>query len=321
MLSAEDVLNKSYLDPNPDLTAGLANEVLQLQYGKANKFLFVNGFSGNDSNSGKSWATAFKTMARAFNFVKSNDVIFLTGRITEQLVAPLGVYDVRIIGISNVPRQSTNNGAQAGYSAYWKYKTSTVATPNLELIEQGWSIENILFEPTATGTGIQLTRAEDAVHPDPSHALIKGCRFVGGLNGIVDSGGCFNVRIINNVFQTQTGFSVTAVAGAGIACPTQWNVIGNHFVGMTNGFSVELKNSLVKGNFFTAGGTPNTTVVLNVKGLGLAGGNNFVVDNYLQTATANFNSPDVEGFATDVWNNVSIDGEVGMVGREVGTPA
>lgn len=321
MLSASEILAQSYLDPNPQLTAGLASEVLKLQYAKVSNFYFVDGFTGNDGNNGLSWQAPFKTMERAFSFVKSNDVIFLIGKIAEQLVAPLGVYDVKIIGVTGNPRQSTNNGAQAGYSAYWKAKTPGVATPNLELIEQGWSIENILFEPTATGTGIQLTRAEDAVHPDPSHTVVRGCRFVGGLNGIVDSGGCFGIKLFDNTFQAQTGHAVKNIAGAGIACPSFWTVLGNKFLGFTNGFAVELLHSVIKGNFFTDGGTPNTTTVLDIKGSGTAGGNNFVVDNYFQTATANFNAPDIDGFATDVWNNVSIDGTAGMIGREVGTPA
>lgn len=281
---------------------------------------YVNGWDGANTNDGLSWDTAFKTMAKAFTVIGSNDTIYLTGRITETLTAPLGVYDVTIIGTTNVPRQSTNNGVQAGYSAYWKYSAET-ATACLELIEQGWTIKNIVFEPYSTGTGIQLTRAEDAVHPDPSHALITNCRFVTGANGIVDSGGCFNLRIINNVFQAQTGHAIKNIAGAGIACPSYWQVLDNKFLGFTNGFAVELVHSVIKGNYFTDGGTPNNTTVLNIYGSGTAGGNNFVVDNYFQTATANFNTPDIIGNSTDVWNNTSIDGEVGFIGREVGNPA
>jgi hypothetical protein len=280
---------------------------------------YVNGWDGSDTlNSGSSPDSAFKTMAHAFTVLASNDTIYLTGRITEQIVAPLGVYDVSIIGCTSNPRQSTNNGVQAGYSAYWKYLTANVATANLELIEQGWTIQNIVFEPTATGTGILLTRAEDAVHPDPSHAVITGCRFVGGAYGVKSVDGTFNLRITDNVFQTQTTYAIAVVAGVGIANPAQWHITDNHFRDFTGGVLIPGANGMkIKGNFFTDGGTPNATVVLSLTG----GDNNFVIDNYFQTTTANFNAPDIVGNATDVWNNVSIDGQASSIGREIGTPA
>ena len=53
------------------------------------------------------------------------------------------------------------------------------------------------------------------------------------------------------------------------------------------------------------------------------GRDNFIVDNVFQTATANFNTPDVVGTTTDVWWNVSIDAAAAGVdsGHEVGQPA
>ena len=177
---------------------------------------FVNGWDGNDFNDGKSFESPFLTMAQAFSVIGSNDVVYLTGRITENLVAPLGVFDVTIQGVASNTRQSTASGVQAGYSAYWKYVEEDT-TANLELIEQGWKIKDILFEPYTTGTGILLTRAEDAVHPDPSHAVIENCRFVGGAYGIKCVDGSFNLRIKGNLFQTQTTNAIAVVAGVGIA--------------------------------------------------------------------------------------------------------
>jgi hypothetical protein len=281
---------------------------------------YVDGFSGVAGNPGTE-SRPFLTMTAAFAVIASGDTIHLRGRVTEQLVAPLGVFDVTIVGATRNPRQSTNSGAQAGYSAYWKYATDNT-TPCLELIEQGWTIENIVFEgPASTSTAaIQLTRAEDAVHPDPSHSTIKGCRFVAGGNAIIDSGGTFNQRIIGNVFQSQTGYAIKPVAGAGIASRAQWHILDNQFRDFANGVGLgDAQGCIIKGNYFTDGSTPNTTVVLSLAG----GANNFVVDNYFQTATANFNSPDVVGSATDVWWNVSIDAASAGVdsGHEVGNPA
>jgi len=279
---------------------------------------YVNGWDGLDTNDGKSWEKPFLTMTKAFAVIASGDTIHLAGRITEQLTAPLGVFDVTIKGESpGHPRQSTNSGAQAGYSAYWLYDADdTVAL--LTLREQGWRIENICFQaPASTATtaaAILMVRAENATYPDPSHVIIKDCYFAGGGNAIIDSGGVGFVTLENNTFYAQTGFSVQNIAGAGIAAPLMWVIKGNRFLSMTNGVYSAFSHAVITGNVFTDGGTPNTTVVLNTAALG-GGGNNFVIDNYFQTATANFNTPDVVGNATDVWYNSSIDA------AETGQPA
>ncbi len=292
----------------------------------AGNIWFVDGWK-SASGDGSSWDTAFNTMAEAFENITSNDVIYLTGRVTEQIVAPLGVFDVSIIGATGGnPRQSTNNGAQAGYSAYWTYETdNTVAL--LTLREQGWNIDNICFAPPAstatTAAAILMVRAETATYPDPSHAVIQNCYFAGGGNAIIDSGGVGFVHLLNNKFYAQTGFSHQNIAGAGIAAPLMWKIEGNRFLNMANGIKAAFSHAVITKNFFTDGGTPNTTVVLDTAAAG-GGGNNFIIDNYFQTATANFNTPDIVGNATDVWNNISIDGSdlsSASVGREVGQPA
>jgi hypothetical protein len=81
---------------------------------------------------------------------------------------------------------------------------------------------------------------------------------------------------------------------------------------------------VIEDNKFDGGGTPNTTVVCNTNSDGVSGGNNFIVGNYFQTTTANFNTPDCVGTATDVWNNISIDATFtsgGISGLETGQPA
>jgi hypothetical protein len=288
---------------------------------------YVDGWNGLDSNDGKSWARAFLTMEYAFTKITSGDTIHLTGKITEQIVAPLGVFDITITGNSpGHPRQSTNNGAQAGYSAYWLYDVdNTVAL--LTLREQGWRIENICFQaPASTATtaaAILMVRAETTTYPDPSHVIIKDCYFAGGGNAVIDSGGVGFVTLENNTFYAQTGFSVQNIAGAGIAAPLMWVIKGNRFLGMTNGIYSAFSHAVITENVFTDGGTPNTTVVLNTAALG-GGGNNFIIRNYFQTLTANFNTPDIVGNATDVWNNTSIDATFtsgGVSGLETGQPA
>jgi hypothetical protein len=101
-----------------------------------------------------------------------------------------------------------------------------------------------------------------------------------------------------------------------------WEVLGNQFNGFTNGVKMAFYESIIRDNYFTAGGTPGTTVVLNT--VNAIYGSNFVVDNWFQTTTANFNTPDIVGNATDVWRNYSIDGSdlsSASIGLELGQPA
>jgi len=290
--------------------------------------IYINGWTGVDASGyGFSWDRPCLTMAYALSIASSGATIHLAGRITEQITAPLGLFDITIEGkVASTPRQSTNGGLQAGYSAYWSYATdNTVAL--LTIREQGWKFKDICFRPPAstdtTAAGILMVRAETTSYPDPSHVVFENCYFAGGGNGIIDSGGVGFVTLINNRFYAQTGFCIQNIAGAGIAAPLMWDIEGNRFLGFTNGIYSAFSHGVIKNNVFTDGGTPNTTVVLNTAALG-GGGNNFIIDNVFQTTTANFNTPDIVGNATDVWRNFSIDGSdlsSASTGIELGQPA
>ncbi len=101
-----------------------------------------------------------------------------------------------------------------------------------------------------------------------------------------------------------------------------WKIRNNHFNNFTNGVKIAAHECIIEGNKFTDGGTPNTTYVLNTSNG--AGRDNFIVGNWFQTATANFNTPDIVGNSTDVWAaNGSIDSTAAGVGGsfEWGQPA
>ncbi len=287
---------------------------------------YVNGWDGSNDNSGTGWDTPFLTMEKALSVCSNGATVFLIGRITESITAPASLFDITIKGVvSGAPRQATDGGAQAGYSAYWVYDTdSTVA--NLTLREQGWRIENVAFLPpastAATAAAIRFLR-DGSTNPDPSHAVIENCYFSGGGNAIADTGGSGFLRIYNNVFRGQTGHCIKNFA-TGVAVPLHWHVKGNRFLNFTNGVYVASSYGVWEENKFSDGATPNTTTVMDVSGLSAQGANNFVVNNYFQTTSANFNTPDVVGAATDVWRNFSIDGSdlnAGSIGVELGQPA
>lgn len=280
-------------------------------YGKA---YYVNP-NRSSSGDGRSWTSAFTTMQEAFNVIASGDKIYFVGNVREQLTTPTGAADVTIIGAGNAPRHADThplNGEKA--ASTWKLPASgSTNNPLLKVRNPGWRFVDFLVAAHASNYAFLLERTadEDATEQDASHAEFSGVRFASGAGGINDTGGTFNVRVVESIFGALTDFCIKGVGNIGVG-QLGWRILGNHFDNFTNGVKIAGHECLIKGNFFTDGGTPNTTTVLNTNNGG--GRDNFVVDNYFQTATANFNTPDIVGTATDVWNNVSIDGETNFIG-------
>lgn len=274
------------------------------------------------SRNGTGWDTAFRTMVEAFAVIDSGDTIIFRGNVREQLTSPTGAADITIIGAGPRPRHADTHPLNGELSAAtWKLPASgSTNNPLLILRNPGWRLINILFAAHASNYALRLDRTadEDATEQDASHLQVIGCRFASGAGGINDVGGCFNVRIEGCHFQALTTACILGVGNIGVG-QLAWEIINNHFNNFTNGVKIAAHECVIKGNYFTDGGTPNTTYVLNTNNGG--GRDNFVVENYFQTATANFNTPDIVGTATDVWNNTSIDGEANFIGREVGVPA
>jgi hypothetical protein len=283
---------------------------------------YVDANNGSNSQDGLGWDTAFLTMAKAFSVITSGDTIVFRGKIREQLTTPVQVFDVTIIGAGNRPRHadSTPDGGQNAANTWTIPVSGATTAPLCKVLQQGWRFVNILFAGPTDSDCVQLYRDAGAgnAERDASHAEFINCRFASGYNGINDPGGCFGVLVKKCRFQALTNYCILGVGNIG-AGQGMWIIENNHFYGFTNGVKIAGLGCLIKENAFTDGGTPNTTVVLNTTSNG--GADNFVVDNYFQTTTANFNTPDIVGNATDVWNNTSIDGEVGFIGREVGQPA
>jgi hypothetical protein len=309
----------AYLTPS----AGTAREQLGNR-DKPGTHYYVNPNTGSSGNNGRSWDAPFLTMAAAFAVLDSGDTIHFVGNVREQLTTPTGAADVTIIGEGNRPRHADTHpldGEKA--AATWKLPADGgTNAPLLKIRNPGWRLVNILFAAHASNYALLLERTadEDATEQDASHLQVVGCRFASGAGGISDAGGCFNVLVEDCRFQALTTACILGVGNIGVG-QLQWHLLGNHFTGFTNGVKIAAHECVIRGNYFTDGGTPNTTYVLNTSNG--AGENNFVVGNYFQTATANFNTPDVVGNATDVWLNHTIDAaSAGVSGvYEIGQPA
>lgn len=263
---------------------------------------FVDTVAGNAGASGRNWREAFSTMAAAFAAVPSGATIYFRGNVNEQLTTPLGTNDVTVIGAGTRPRHADThplNGNKTG--ATWKIG-SLGNLPLCIVRSPGWRFVNILFAAHASNYALRLDRnaVEDDTEEDASHLEVLGCRFASGAGGISDTGGCFNVRVEGCWFQGLTTACILGVGNIGVG-QLMWHVRNNHFNNFTNGVKIAAHECVIKGNHFTDGGTPNTTFVLNTNNGG--GRDNFVVENYFQTADANYSTPDLVGCATDVWRN------------------
>jgi hypothetical protein len=292
---------------------------------------FVDANLGVDTNTGKGWAEPFLTMSKAFTSVASGDTIVFTGKVREQLITPVNIFDVSVIGIGNRPHHadSTPTGGQFA-TATWTTPASGATTAALvKVLQQGWRFENILFAGPTDHACIWLFRNAGAgdLERDASHAVIRNCRFAGGQDGIWITE-VFDILIEDNIFGSGsagfTGFDILGKAGDGVANPLLGIIQRNIFYGSANHVKNTCSYYTITGNFFDDGSNPNTTVVLNTTGDGVGAANNIIVHNYFQTATANFNTPDVVGNATDVWSeNVTPDASAaGTAGiYEIGRPA
>lgn len=273
------------------------------------------------SGDGKSWGRAFKTMAEAFAVVESGGVISFVGNVQEHLISPVGAQNVTIIGGTTRPRHAdTHPGGGELSGGTWK--SAGTNSPLLTLRNSGWRFVNILWAAHASNYAVELQR--NAIETaegefDASHAEFYGNRFASGGGALNDTGGTFNVVVQGNVFGALTT-CILGVGNIGVG-QLQWHIRDNHFNNFTNGVKIAGHECVITGNFFTDGGTPNTTFVLNTSNGG--GRDNFVVENWFQGTTANFNSPDVVGNATDVWFNHALDTQAAGVSGvyEVGQPA
>lgn len=259
---------------------------------------YHRGPVGSDSNSGLSPLAPFATVARAMTFIDCYDTIVIDGVVAEQVLAPLGVFDITLVGAGGLPRQATSSGTPTGGGCYWKAPASpTALTALLTLREQGWKIGNIAFQPTISSPCIEGIRAESATYPDPSHLLIDGCLFIDGTTGIgfQDSGGLSDVIIQNSRFQSLTT-AIKGITGAGIATPLTHQYLNNYFNQNINDIVIGSSFGLIQGNRHKL----TTTQKVDLTG----GANETVVLNFFDDNAADIDpAHGYTGSSTGTWLN------------------
>jgi len=246
------------------------------------------------------------TFAGVSDQLQSRDLILISGVLREQAIAPLGVFDVMVMGAANRPRQATNSGVPTGGGASWLAPTSPVATtPLIEVREQGWTFENIQFASHTDDACIKMHCEETATYPDGSHLTVRNCRFTGGLIGIEDYGGASNVLIEDCSFEDLSGAGGGAivVTNQGIRIPLRWLIRNNKFLPCVNGIVGAFVDTVIRDNTIAK----STTTTINLAS-GNTGLRNFVVFNYFNIAAADFDPVGgITGNATDTWINYLSD--------------
>lgn len=284
------------------------NQPVLNSYGQINKVWYLFPQGGGPRGS----FTDFTTLAPN---LRSRDLIYLSGVLREQALAPLGVFDVAIIGAADLPRQATNAGVPTGGGATWMAPTSgaVAATALLTLREQGWSIENIAFNPHTSSPAIEGIRAETATYPDPSHLAIRNCSFLGGGTGQIgfqDSGGVHNVQITGCIFQALGGVAIKGIAGAGIATPLRHLYADNYFLQNTNDIIIGCSFGRIKNNSFKLTTTQKVDLT--------AGANEEVTLNFFDDNAADIDpAHGYTGSATGKWLNYTLN----QAALQVGQPA
>lgn len=238
--------------------------------------------AGNNGNDGLSPMSPFLTMTKAFSVISDGDVINFIGKLTEQLVTPVQIFDVWINGCGNSPRHadSTPSGGQYA-AAQWAPPASggTAAQATLRVLQQGWRFTNFLMTAIDTNAAcLELVRNAGSGNDerDASHASVYGMRFSGAGVGIRSGATSFteivyNVKVIGNQFDNMT------YAMRGAIESNQWEIRGNFLGPNTNQIIMAARNFLIKDNSlgaFTAAASSGG-IDLN----GGAGGNQVCFNN------------------------------------------
>lgn len=188
-------------------------------------------------------------------------MIFIVGNFTENLTAPAGIFDVSIIGAGNAPRNADAHTGNNGYFAA-SWKPSSQSSPLLTFQQQGWRVQNILFDCPTSAAALAFPRNASSgdAERDSSHTQIIGCRFGAGQNAIqvVGTENVFNVQLLGNIFNDSTGYSITSAGGYAY----RWIIKDNTFVNNAGHIDVGFTQAQISGNTFGLTSASNTYIDL-----------------------------------------------------------
>lgn len=234
---------------------------------------YVNSVNGLDSDDGKSWANAKKTIAAAVAVAAAGDTIYIRGSFSEAVTVSLA--GLRIIGAGTCPKE-----------AQWTGATDTVC---LTIAAEYVRVENIYFRPPVYSAGtpaaIQLSGA--------NHARIIGCQFQGrtGSHKAIYSAAATsdNVHIIGCEFRymnTAThGVAILGVEAGGLSY-SGWRILNCLFHSCVTAINIcgrvcEITGCTVLEYGINAAGAVAAVLALGIDLSGTSSGGNAVWGNQL----------------------------------------
>lgn len=212
---------------------------------------------GSNGYSGQSPTQPFLTMAKALSVVSDGDVINFTGKIAEQLVTPVQVFDVWINGCGLRPRHADTVPAGGQYcAAQWAAPAAgaVVGQATLRVLQQGWRFTNFLWTAgDATAPCLELVRNAGSgnAERDASHASVLNCRFSGAGIGI-KSGATSFTEICYNVEVGGCQFDNMTTAMFGTVESNQWYIHDNVFAPNTSQIIMAARNFTIARNVIGA---------------------------------------------------------------------
>lgn len=234
---------------------------------------YVDSANGNDSNSGKDWDHARKTIASAVSLASAGDTVAIKGSFTEAVV--LSLAGVTIVGMGTGPNMAT-----------WTAAADAIC---LTISANNCRVMNIKFQPPAYSAGapaaIQLGNA--------NYTKIQFCRFQGktGSRPAIYSPVCNsdNVEIEDCEFiymNTATHGAAILGAEAGGLSYSAWKIrrcVFNSCVTAINicGRVCEVTDCLVLEYGINASGAVAAVLALGIDLSGTNSGGNVVTRNQL----------------------------------------
>ena len=274
--------------------------------------LWVRPQYGNNLGNGStaplgSYDNPLATMAGCARYLKPGLVIGLLGVLLEEYVAPLGVNDVTIIGMANLPRQATTSGVPNGGGATWLSPSGGTGAL-ITIRAQGWRLQNIYFNCSATANPCVYILTDGAGDPpvdsDGAHLVIDNCILTGTDDGVHVSGGTNFVRIQNSTLFGFSGSGDVAISyetGAGIGTLLDWRIENCKFFNNASNIVMPFSHATIKNNVIENGSAAN---------INLTGGTapNFVQQNVFNIAAADFDpAGGTTGVTGDAWSNYLTD--------------
>lgn len=245
--------------------------------------LWVRPQDGDDNSADGTYAAAYATVEAALNAAQEGQVVGILGVVQEEIATPLGLNDVSLVGMANQPRQATTSGVPNGGGATWLSPSGGTAAL-LQIRGQGWKVQNIYFNNSATDAPDidLLLEGDPPTAADAGHAQILDCVLTGEDDGIWLTGGVSFITIKRCRFFNFKGAGDTAIKGvSGLGIGTNWSYLleENVFHDNVNHIVAALHNGHLVGNVIDVKGltVATTTVAVDFTN----GAANTVMGNYL----------------------------------------